>query len=284
MVAIADATVVVPTLGRVKTALELAARLERLDPLPERTLFVFQDPSELSDWENSNTSPRAKAILAPAIGASVARNSGAEEATTRYIAFLDDDCCPMRDDWLLEITKPLQQDAILLSTGPVEGWLSASSLFRRSRRAFMLVTPLLLSWGNPEARSSWYCHTVAGGNFSIERDLFRKHGGFLEAFGSPSLYEETELSLRVTRGSRRSIWYSAQAPVVHNQESSGGMRMVGALPSRAFVASQKDILLKSIFGPSRGTQARITAFRVLQVVVSIVRRLTPFRRAPSASR
>jgi len=283
VVAIADATVVIPTLGRVKTALELAARLERLDPRPERTLFVFQDPSELFEWEKENASPRAKAILAPAIGASVARNRGVEEATTRYIAFLDDDCCPTRDDWLLEITKPLQQDAILLSTGPVEGWLSASSLLRRSRRAFMLATPLLIPWGNPEARTSWYCHTVAGGNFAIERDLFLKHGGFLEAFGSPSLYEETELSLRVTRGSRRSIWYSAQAPVAHNQASSGGMRLVGALPSRAFVASQKDILLRSIFGPSRGTEARVAAFRLLQVVVLIVRRLTPFRRAPSVS-
>ena len=243
----ADVTIVVPTLGRVERALTLAARLESLRPSPQRALFVFQVPGELSEWQRRNQSPGSEGILAPARGSSVARNVGAKHAKTKYLAFLDDDCSPTREDWLTEITKPLLTHGVLLATGPVLGWVNASSFLRGSRRAFMLSTPLLLSWGNPEAGDSSFCRTVAGGNFAVQRSVFTESGGFSEAFGSPSLYEETEFSLRVAQRHRRRIWYTSEAPVAHDQEASGGMRMVSSTPSEDFLIAQKSLLFRAVY-------------------------------------
>ena len=111
----------------------------------------------------------------------------------------------------------------------------------------MLSTPLLLSWGNPEAQDSSFCGTVAGGNFAIRRSVFLESGGFSTAFGSPSLYEESEFSLRVAQRHRRRIWYTSEAPVAHRQEASGGMRVVRTIPSEEFLIAQKSLLFRAAY-------------------------------------
>jgi len=266
-----DATIVIPTLGRVKGAMDLAEHLESLDPPPERSIFVFQIPSELDEWSNKNSSAHSVGILAHGVGASLARNVGASEADTRYLAFLDDDCFPMREDWLAEILRPLGNDGITLVTGPVHGWASFSNPFPKTDRAYMLAGPFLMPWGNPQSTKSSFCMSIAGGNFAVERALFLAKGGFLEDFGSPSLYEESELSIRISTPSKRAIWFSSFAPVMHRQAANGGMRHRDLTPSEEFLAEQKHILLRAVFGNSALTEIRMVSYRAFRTLLRLVR-------------
>jgi len=267
-----DATVIIPSLGRVKLALQLAKRLAELNPAPQNVVFVFQREEDFVGWTQAKDDSGSNALQSPDIGAAAARNFGAMVATTKYLVFLDDDCVPIAGDWLRRITEPIQSDRKLLVTGPVLGWHTASTLFSRSRRAFMLAPPFLSPWGNPESNHSAPCMTVAGGNFAIDRDFFVAIGGFSDAFTSPSMFEETELSRRAVAFGGK-IYYTSRAPVRHNQESSGGMRLNVATPSDAFLLDQKRILLTLVYGHNWRTSARITMFRIVKSLVATWRKL-----------
>ena len=267
----ADATLIIPTLGRVEHALALARRLQDLDPAPSRTVFVFQIASELKAWETRGAHLGPEGIMAPAIGASVARNFGAKQAKSRFLAFLDDDCVPLGQNWLAELLRPLQRSDVIMTTGPVHGWSNASRLGSNSNKAFQLATPLLIPWGNPESSKSSRCDTVAGGNFAMETAFFIELGGFSETFSSPSLYEETELSLRAMRERPGKIWFEAGAKVAHHQAKSGGMRTQATVPSEAFVVSQKAILLNSLHGQSLRAAWLILVFKMLRRLLSLLR-------------
>lgn len=268
-----DATLIIPTLGRVENALALARRLQDLDPAPSRTVFVFQIASELKEWQTRGTQIDSEGIMAPAIGASVARNFGAKQAKSRFLAFLDDDCVPLGQEWLAELLRPLQGGDVIMTTGPVHGWSNASRLGRNSNKAFQLATPLLIPWGNPQSSNSSPCDTVAGGNFAMETAFFRELGGFSEAFSSPSLYEETELSLRAMRNRPGKIWFEAGAKVAHRQAKSGGMRTQVSVPSEAFLVSQKAILLRSAHGQSLRAASLILVFKMMRSLLGLMRKV-----------
>lgn len=246
MVRSLDATVIVPTFGRVAEALALARDLETLDPQPLRVIFVFQVAEELIEWKGLNTSQKAHGVLCSSQGASHARNMGAQVAGTEFLAFLDDDCQPINRNWLAELLLPLDGEGVALSTGPVYGWTAYSSLFKKSKHAYMLATNLLIPWGNPESRLSGNCHTIAGGNFAVRRELYVANDGFSTSFGSPSLHEETEFAIRVARVAKKKIWFTASAPVFHRQRNEGGMRFESTTLSDEFIVSQKALLMKLV--------------------------------------
>lgn len=259
-----DATIIVPTLGRVGMSIELASRLAALDPKPKKTIFVFQDQEELRLWKNGAQNSAADGIFCSERGASHARNLGAKHAKTTYLVFLDDDCFPQNADWLQRLVTSLGHNNVCLSTGPVVGWESASSFFRNSKRAFMLGTPLLIPWGNPESTYSGFCMTVAGGNFAVTREYFSKMRGFSESFGSPSIYEETELSIRFAAGRQNQIWFESSAPVCHKQSQTGGMRTTMARPSEHHLLQQRALLYGAVSRSRAEARFRLLAFRIIR--------------------
>ena len=270
-----DATVIVPTLGRTSTALNLSRQLELLNPLSRSFLFVFQDGQELSSWVNGNRNPHAMGVLCSKKGAASARNFGAQRADSRFLVFLDDDCIPVNPSWLVDLLDPLETRGAVMSTGAVLGWDAVSGSKSWMKHTFRLAPPFLTPWGNPASEKSSWCDTVAGGNFSIEKSVFWKKGGFSEEFGSPSLYEETELSLRVTSGRPRRVWFSHEAAVRHRQESSGGMRNEVSSFSEGFILEQKELLLRLTFGSGVSSKIRFQIYRLFRFFRRLLRASSP---------
>ena len=256
-----DITVVVPTLGRVKDSIELHRTLHELDPGPSEIFFVFQDSLELAEFKSSTKCKRDCSIEITTQSAALARNAGLTYTRTTYIAFLDDDCVPLSVDWLANLVSPLASPEVGLVTGPVLGWTNASGRLPFLRRAFLLLPPFLEPIGKPDSEVSGKAHTVAGGNFAARTSQLKEINGFSAAFGSPSLYEETELALRLRKFYRTSIWFCSQAKVVHNQSGYGGMRTNAQVPNEAFVLDQRKILLEEVYGKSSTTNLRLMIYR-----------------------
>lgn len=265
-----DATVIVPTLGRVALALDLSRHLVMLAPQPRQILFVFQVPEELALWEQGNRNHRATGLLCPNRGAAVARNFGAEHAGSKNLVFLDDDCLPVKPHWLVDLINPLETRGVLLSTGAVLGWDAVSSSKPWMTQAFRLAPPFLTPWGNPASVKSSWCDTVAGGRFSLEQSVFLFRGGFSDAFRSPSLYEETEPSLRISAGTRGAIWFSRDAAVTHDQEAGGGMREDTRTPSEPFLLAPKMLLLKLLHCEGISSVVRFAIYGLLRRVRGLV--------------
>lgn len=121
--------------------------------------------------------PFVRWLPGPRRGPAANRNSGAAEARSSWLVFLDDDCLP----------RP--------------GFLHAHlSVAGSSRTVFVGPTCLLapkpsLLWEgphNPEGRNFISC------NFSINRSLFEEVGKFDERFPM-ALFEDTELAARMER-------------------------------------------------------------------------------------
>lgn len=268
-----DVTVVVPTLGRVKESINLHETLHALDPGPSEIFFVFQDSAEMAEFKSATNCARGCSMEIATQSAALARNAGLGYAQTTYIAFIDDDCVPESVDWLANLVGPLTFPEVGLVTGPVLGWTNASGRLPFLRRAFLLLPPFLEPIGKPDSELSGKAHTVAGGNFAARTSQLKEIHGFSTAFGSPSLYEETELAFRMKRVYRTSIWFCAEAKVVHNQSGHGGMRANAPVPSVAFVLGQRKILLEEVYGKSSTTNLRLMTYRSARSLVKAARAL-----------
>jgi glycosyltransferase involved in cell wall biosynthesis len=245
-----------------------------LAPQPRRILFVFQVAEELTLWEQGNRNQSATGLLCPNRGAAAARNFGARHADSRYLVFLDDDCVPVKPHWLVDLVAPVETLGALLSTGAVLGWDAVSGSKSWMTQAFRLAPPFLTPWGNPASVVSSWCDTVAGGNFALERSVFFVKGAFSEEFGSPSLFEETELSLRIAAGKRKAIWFSHEAAVTHHQEAEGGMRDETGTPSEKFLLDQKNLLLRLVYGEGISLTVRFELYRSLRRVRRLLRAMS----------
>lgn len=274
-----DVTVVVPTLGRVDQALGLASHLERLNPAPKEVFFIFQVEEELHEWSHRVSATLSTGYFTGEKGAGHARNFGAQLARSEFVIFLDDDCEPLAVDWLEQLLIPLRDTQVVLSTGPVRGWDSASTLFSKGRKSNMLATSLLIPWGNPDAAYSGECDTVVGGNFAVAREDFVNLGGFSDLFRAPSLFEETELSVRFSRATNRKVWFTHRAPVHHEQSALGGMRFGEPRFSDNFILSQKAILLKLTHESPLMAELSFLSYKMLRLGYSKVRSISGWLRA-----
>ena len=268
-----NASIIIPTLGRLETIVELSKHLLVLKPSPIEILIIFQDKVEYEQFLDINTSSLIGPILISKKSVVSARNEGIRIAKGEFLAFLDDDCKPVNPNWLSQITSPLNDPKISLSTGSVFGWEAASGNINFINRAFLLLPIILEPIGNPESNKSGYCHTVAGGNFAARRSELDAIGGFNENFESPSLYEEIELSLKIRRKMGKSIWYESSASVYHNQVKSGGMRQANMSFSEDFVITQRKKLFNEVFKNRFNIWIRLIIYRIFRLIVKFPKKL-----------
>lgn len=266
-----DVSVIVPTLGRPDDAVVLSHALAALSPAPAESLFVFQDTNDRDRFLAQRPADAAKALLAPQKSAGFARNWGAEHASSPLLAFIDDDCLPCDERWLESLTEPLGDRSVIMTTGAVRGWVAASGRIPGFGRAFRLCPPFLEPFGRPDSALSGFCDTVAGGNFAVHRAQFLDAGGFSEVFKSPSLYEETELSVRMRRRLRGRIRYVPNAAVLHMQATSGGMRSTSQVVDRTFIERQRWLLLREVYGDTFSARLRFDVYRAVSWMVRSVR-------------
>jgi glycosyltransferase involved in cell wall biosynthesis len=268
-----NASIIIPTLGRLETIVELSKHLLVLKPSPIEILIIFQDKVEYEQFLVINVPSIVRPILISKKSAVSARNEGIRIAKGKFLAFLDDDCKPINSNWLSQITDPLNNPKISLSTGSVFGWEAASGNINFINRAFLLLPIIFEPIGNPESNKSGYCHTVAGGNFAARRSELDAIGGFNENFESPSLYEEIELSLKIRRKMGKSIWYESEASVYHNQVKSGGMRQANLSFSEDFVITQRKKLFNEVFKNRFNIWIRLSIYRIFRLIVKFPKKL-----------
>ena len=268
-----NASIIIPTLGRLETIVELSKHLLVLKPSPIEILIIFQDKVEYEQFLVINVPSIVRPILISKKSAVSARNEGIRLAKGKFLAFLDDDCKPINSNWLSQITDPLNNPKISLSTGSVFGWEAASGNINFINRAFLLLPIIFEPIGNPESNKSGYCHTVAGGNFAARRSELDAIGGFNENFESPSLYEEIELSLKIRRKMGKSIWYESSASVYHNQVKSGGMRQANLSFSEDFVITQRKKLFNEVFKNRFNIWIRLIIYRIFRLIVKFPKKL-----------
>ena len=268
-----NVSIIIPTLGRLDSIVELSKYLLELKPSPIEILIIFQDKVEHERFLEKNNSSLIRPVLISGKSAVSARNEGIRIAKGKFLAFLDDDCKPINSNWLSQITAPLNNPEISLVTGSVFGWEEASGKSNFINRAFLLLPIILEPIGNPESNKSGYCHTVAGGNFAARRSELELVGGFNENFESPSLYEEIELSLKIKRKMGKSIWYESSASVHHNQVKSGGMRYENMSFSEEFVIAQRKKLFYEIFDTRFNIWLRLLIYRIFRLIVKFSKKL-----------
>ena len=116
-------------------------------------------------------------------GPGIARNSGAQAATTPFLLFTDDDCMP-DPGWLAAMVEALEQSPSALAGGPVHNGLANNPYAAASQ----------------DIQSYLYATDTSGlgffasNNLACSRDAFLKAGGFSSALRRAS--EDRELSIR----------------------------------------------------------------------------------------
>ena len=268
-----NASVIIPTLGRLEKVTKLCQNLLDLAPLPIEILVIFQEPDEYESFKREDFPPVIKPIIIKEKSAVKARNTGINNAQGKFLVFLDDDCTPVKVNWLERILQPLIDPKICLVTGAVVGWGGISGKLPFIRRAFLLIPIILEPIGNPESKISGYCHTVAGGNFAARSIDLKNIGGFDESFDSPSLYEEIELSIRIKKLVKGYVWFESSASVNHDQDAIGGMRATQKNFSENFVVSQRSKLIKQLYHNKIEQHFRRVSYILFRKIVSTLKKI-----------
>jgi GT2 family glycosyltransferase len=108
-VAAADATVVVPTIGRPSLLAETLASVARCEPRPAELIVVDQSEEVASiEVVNDLHLPGARVVQSRSRGRGRAVNEGLRHAT-RPITFVLDDDCAVRSDWVAVGIRAMRQ-------------------------------------------------------------------------------------------------------------------------------------------------------------------------------
>src|SRR6202043_3278415 len=149
----------------------------------------------------------------------LARNYGWQHAKYEAIVFVDDDirCGP---ELVSEHLRGLTQPGIGMVAGGIDEPRSSQENGKPGHFNPWTATP---SRGF-ESTGEFHVSHVPGGNFSAWRSVLQTAGGFDEALtAGAALYEETELSLRVSKCGF-DIWFRGSARLQHLAAGGGGWR------------------------------------------------------------
>jgi GT2 family glycosyltransferase len=192
-------------------------------------------------------------------GASGTRNTGAEDADTPFIVFVDDDI-RVHKGWLTHLLEPFADAAVVGTGGGVVAvWQSGQP--RWFPEEFLWVVGASYR-GMPTVRS--VIRNVWSENMAVRTDVFRSVGGFRSEFGkvgqrnSP---EDTDLCIRMAASVAGGTWiYAPEALAEHHIPSSrasfsyflhrnylegrGKVEMVQLLGPQEKLQDERDYLLR----------------------------------------
>ena len=194
------------------------AALQALSPPPAEIVLVDNGSRDATPalLDTFAATARAKVVVTrePRRGASVARNTGAREATGDVLAFTDADCCP-RPDWLAALTAPLADATV----GAVAGGLAATPPGGAVEAFGALFT--LQSLPAPARHTGWtpWSGGFPTANLAVRRAQFERLGGFDE---SVAIYgEDYDLCARLY-ATGAAIVFTPAAIVEHQPRAALG--------------------------------------------------------------
>jgi GT2 family glycosyltransferase len=120
--------------------------------------------------EQFRSSMRLKLVRQENRGPAHARNTGAKEASGKFLAFTDDDCCP-GPEWLENFAIAFQDNEEVLLGGQTINGLK-NNLY--SEASQVLIEYLYSYYNQPSLESQFF----ASNNMAIPRSLFLKIDGF----------------------------------------------------------------------------------------------------------
>ncbi len=148
------------------------------------------------------------------VGPGKARNLAALETKAELLAFTDADCIPS-PDWLSELVKAFDLEAIGSAGGPHLAPPQSNDFQRSVERFLKLASPLtdFYKQGSNQVRPTSHNPLC---NVAYRRDLFNRLGGFREDL-FPG--EDVEMDLRVKKAGFK-IMYVPHALVFHHRPES----------------------------------------------------------------
>ena len=148
-------------------------------------------------------------------GASGTRNTGARQALTSFVAFLDDDASARNTSWLAHLTEPFVDQNVVGTGGFVApAWEGDRPNWFPDEFAWVVGASFR---GLPKERAE--VRNVWSENMAVRREVFEEVGGFRVGFGkvgNASQPEDTELCMRMGKARKEAKWlYIPDAIVDH---------------------------------------------------------------------
>jgi GT2 family glycosyltransferase len=165
-------SVIVPTRNRPIRLAECLRALASLDYPAERleTIVVDDGSSTARDVVDRAELQRVIVVEQTASGPAAARNRGADEARGTFVAFLDDDCSPVRT-WLADLQYALDDDPTSLVGGPTVNALTTNAFAAASET----VVDYLVVSGRMSGDDVSF---LPSSNLALSREVFLALEGF----------------------------------------------------------------------------------------------------------
>ena len=171
-------------------------------------------------------------------GAARARNIGLKYAKSEIFIGLEDDIVITRKTFIHAHVAAYHDPNV----GGTSGRVIESKHKNYSGRVGEMHPLLCVPRGQGDGIERQPIQTVKGGNMSFRRELFERVGGFDERFGQPSLYEETDVSLKVRRLGYK-LFFLPEAEIIHLSAPVGGQRFAADPAQFRFIAYRDRVLL-----------------------------------------
>ena len=145
-------------------------------------------------------------------------NRGAMGVETDLMVTVNDDCKVDQDDWLEKLTKPFDDPQVAVVGCRLiypNGKLQHAGVY------LQLDDGILNGHHHLEEQPSGPVDAVTAACMAVRTDLFRKMGGFDEAFRNGN--EDVDFCLRV-RGDGLTVWYESSVTLIHHESASGPAR------------------------------------------------------------
>jgi GT2 family glycosyltransferase len=232
--------------------------LDALDSLRVQTVVpdeivvvVDHNPSREAELREVSTGVRVIENAGPR-GLSGARNTGVEASNGAIIAFLDDDAVAA-PTWLEQLLVAYEDPRVIGAGGRVvPAWGSPRPEWFPEEFDWVIGCTYA---GHPELSAP--VRNPIGANMSFRRTVFAHVGGFSDSVGrtasTPAGCEETELSIRATRGTGGIIQYVPDAVVAHHVPAA--RTRFGYYLRRCLAEGRSKRFVASLVGRSAGLES-----------------------------